>query len=122
MGWSLVRKTGSCGALTDFLSGILAVEQVAHGFAASGICALIGLQGICRFCAGRIVFAARRTMVGKARLSRLEFEFLSADDAFLDGEIHFLIIFRGRTAGMHEARQAGPEPSSNGVALTTECD
>jgi hypothetical protein len=64
---------------------IFAVEQVAHGFAAGGIGAFVGLQGIGSVPFGIGFFvAALGTAVCESRLARFEFEFFAADYAGFD--------------------------------------
>src|SRR5579863_3970558 len=67
---------------------ILAIKQIAHRLSAGGVSLLVGLQHVRIVLRLRIgfLFAARRTAVGEARLARLEFKFLSADDAGFDGK------------------------------------
>jgi hypothetical protein len=74
-------------------SRILAIQKVAHGFAARRIGSLVGFQGIGGLGIGRLFFTARRTAIGEARLARLQLEFLSANHALFYREVHVLIIW-----------------------------
>jgi hypothetical protein len=73
---------------------ILAIKQIAHGFAPGSIRAFIGFQNVGRFRPGvRILFAARGAAIGEARLARLKFKFLSASDASFDREYRHISLY-----------------------------
>jgi len=63
------------------MSAVFAVQQIAHGFAASGIGALIGLQGVAGSLCYRFLFTAVGTTVGESRLARFEFKFFATNHA-----------------------------------------
>lgn len=84
-----------CSLLTAF-SAVFAVEEVAHGFAAGGVGAFVGLQRVGGCLACGVFFAAVGTAVGESGLAGFEFEFFSADYASFDGVRHALMIARQR--------------------------
>jgi hypothetical protein len=77
---------------------VFAVQQIAHGFAAGGVGAFVGLERV----AGRLpvgfFFAAVGATIGESGLAGLEFEFLSAGYAGFDGIRHLLMILGRRMA------------------------
>ena len=69
---------------------ILAVEQVADGFAASGVSfAVTGVQRIVCDGSGFIIDAAFGAAIGEARLIGFQFELFGTDDAGFDRVRHF---------------------------------
>lgn len=65
------------------MSAVFAVEQVAHGFAASGVRAFVGLPSFGGFRPGTggVFFTAIGTAVGETGLAGFQFEFFAANDA-----------------------------------------
>jgi hypothetical protein len=65
------------------MSAVFAIEQIAHGFAASGVGALVGLPSFGGFRSGTggVFFTAFGTAVGEAGLAGFQFEFFAANYA-----------------------------------------
>src|SRR5579864_6489060 len=68
------------------MSAVFAVEQIAHGFAAGGVGAFVGLPSFRGFrsSSGGVFFTAFGTAVGETRLAGLQFEFFAANDTNFD--------------------------------------
>ena len=80
--------------IASSFSAVFAIKQIAHCFPAGGVGPLVGFERISGVCAGRFLFAAIRTAIGKSGLTRFEFEFFSADHARFDGMGHKEMILR----------------------------
>jgi hypothetical protein len=86
------------------LSSVFAVEEIAHGAAASGVGLAIVLKACWAFRGGAFGFglAAGRTTVGEAGLIGLQFKLFLADDADSDRERH--PGSHDKTGGLPEAK------------------
>src|SRR5262249_703334 len=76
----------------NWLSAVLAVEEIANSFAAGGVRGLVGLERVAGFLVAGIFFTAIGAAISKAGLARFEFEFFAASYAGFDGIRHKTMI------------------------------
>ncbi len=93
------------------MSAVFAVEQIAHGFAASGVGAFVGLPSFRGFRSGSggVFFTAFGTAVGETRLAGFQFEFFAANYANFNRICHvssngFVIVCDLTTEGHRGAQ------------------
>lgn len=89
-----VARQGFAPSPTEALA-VFPIQQIPHGFPPSRVRSLIRLQNVGRLSL-RLSFllAARRAAVGKARLPRLQLEFLRANHADFDRKCHRNIMLQ----------------------------
>src|ERR1700739_2232841 len=80
---NILLTTEDTGEHSGRMSAVFAIEQIAHGFAASGVSAFVGLPSFGGFRSGigGVFFAAFGAAVGKTWLAGFQFEFFAANYA-----------------------------------------